>query len=121
MNVAIIGASNDRDNWGNKAVRAYQTMGWTVFPINPHEREVEGIEAYKSVTAVPYKLDRFALYVPPEEGAKLVSQLRKVGAKEVFVKPGAESDELIEALKKAGIKPLPQCAIKAIGVDPSRL
>ncbi|MFC2174992.1 CoA-binding protein [archaeon] len=121
MNIAVIGASNDKEKWGNKAVRAYATMGWTVFPINPHDREVEGLEAYKSVLKVPYKIDRVSLYTPAEVSLKLVNQIRKVGAKEVFINPGAESDELIEALKKAGIKPLLQCSIIAIGVDPSRL
>ena len=66
MNVAVIGASADREKFGNKAVRAYQTMGWTVFPINPSEQSIEGIECYKSVLKIPYKIDRFALYVPPK-------------------------------------------------------
>ncbi len=121
MNVAIIGASTDKTKWGNKAVRAYHTMGHTVFPIHSKERLVENIEAYKSVLKIPYKLDRVCLYVPAEIGLKLVNQIRNVGVKEVYVNPGAESNELIEALKKAGIKPIQECAIRAIGVDPSTL
>jgi len=121
MNVAVIGASADKEKWGNKAVRAYQMMGWTVFPVNDHERLIEGIEAYKSVLKIPYKINRFTLYVPAEVGVKLVSQLKKVGAKEVYINPGAESDELIGALKKAGITPLLQCSVLTIGVDPDKL
>ena len=121
MNVAVIGASNDREKWGNKAVRAYSMMGWTVFPINDHERSIEGIDAYKSVLKVPYKIDRYTLYVPADVGVKLVNQLKKAGAKEVYVNPGAESDELIGALKKAGITPVLACSIQAVGVDPNKL
>ena len=47
--VAVIGASNDRRKFGNKAVRGYQHQGYTVIPINSHEAEVEGIPAYTSV------------------------------------------------------------------------
>jgi len=44
--VAVIGASNNRNKFGNRAVRAYQGQGYTVVPINPHETEVEGLKAY---------------------------------------------------------------------------
>ena len=121
MNIAIIGASNDRSKYGNKAVRAYSMMGHTVFPVNPKEKEIEGLTCYKSVTAIPYKIDRVSLYVPPEVGITLVNQIKRVSPKEVYINPGAESDELLEAFRKAGIKPLLVCAINAIGVDPTNL
>ena len=40
--IAIIGASNDRSKFGNKAVRAFQQQGYQVFPVNPKEEAVEG-------------------------------------------------------------------------------
>ena len=121
MNIAVIGASNDRSKYGNKAVRAYAMMGHTVFPVNPHETEIEGLTCYKTVTAIPYKVDRVSLYVPPEIGMKLVGQIKRVKPKEVYINPGAESDELIEAFRKAGINPLLVCAINAIGIDPEKI
>ena len=45
--VAIIGASNDSRKFGNKAVRAFQQQGYTVYPVNPNETEGEGIEAFR--------------------------------------------------------------------------
>ncbi len=36
--IAIIGASNDPGKYGNRAVRAYQAQGWTVYPVNPASR-----------------------------------------------------------------------------------
>ena len=121
MNIAIIGASNDRGKYGNKAVRAYAMMGHTVFPVNPKETEIEGHTCYKTVTAIPYKIDRVSLYVPPEIGLKLVGQIKRVKPKEVYINPGAESDELVAAFTKAGIKPLLVCAINAIGIDPEKM
>ena len=35
--VAVIGASNDRRKFGNRAVRAFVEQGHTVVPINPHD------------------------------------------------------------------------------------
>ena len=50
--VAVIGASNNRGKFGNRAVRAYRQQGYTVIPINTHEREVEGLVAFRSVLDV---------------------------------------------------------------------
>src|SRR5579872_3142589 len=47
--VAIIGASSDRAKFGNKAVRAFQQQGHTVFPVNLKEPEIEGLPAFKSI------------------------------------------------------------------------
>ena len=45
--VAVIGASSDRQKFGNRAVRAFLREGYTVVPINPHEAEVEGLRTYR--------------------------------------------------------------------------
>ena len=55
--VAVIGASNNRSKFGNRAVRAYLEQGYTVVPINPHEKEVEGLKTYASVLDVPGAID----------------------------------------------------------------
>ena len=64
--VAVVGASNDRHKFGNKALRAFQAEGHTVIPINPHERQVEGLKAYASVLDVPGPIDMATVYVQPE-------------------------------------------------------
>ena len=64
--VAVVGASNDRRKFGNKALRAYRAQGHTVIPINPHESEVEGVRAYTSVLDVPGPIDLATVYVQPE-------------------------------------------------------
>ena len=51
--VAIIGASSNRNKFGNRALRAYERQGFTVLAINPNEREVEGHRTYPSVLDVP--------------------------------------------------------------------
>ena len=116
--VAVIGASNDRGKFGNRAVRAYRLQGYTVIPINPHEREVEGLKAYKSVLDVPGTIDMASFYVPPEVGELVMSEVAKKGIAEVWLNPGAESDRLIQHAQALHIEPIIACSIVAMGQDP---
>ena len=119
--VAVIGASSNRNKFGNRAVRAFRQQGYTVVPINPNEVEVEGLKAYRSVLDVPGAIDMASIYVPPEIGEQVIGEIAQKGIAEVWLNPGAESDELIKRAKALNIHPIVACSIVAIGENPYRL
>ena len=119
--VAVIGASNRREKFGNRAVRAFREQGYTVIPINPHEREIEGLQAYASVLDVPGPIDMASFYVPPEIGALVIEDVAKKGIAEVWLNPGAESDALLARARMLSIQPIVACSIVAIGRNPCAL
>ena len=116
--VAVIGASNDRSKYGNKAVRAYLLNGFKVYPVNPKEETIEGLKAYKSILEIPEEVDRATLYVPPKVGLKVIEEIAEKGVKELYFNPGSESDELVEKARKLGLDPILACSILAVGLDP---
>lgn len=116
--VAVIGASNDRSKYGNKAVRAYLRMGFKVYPVNPKEETVEGLKSYSSILDIPVEIDRATLYVPPKVGMKIIEEIAQKGVGELYFNPGAESDELVEKAHTLGLKPILACSILAVGLDP---
>ena len=119
--VAVIGASSNRGKFGNRAVRAFRQQGYTVIPINPHEAEVEGLTAYASVLDVPGPIDMASLYVPPHIGEQVIGDIAKKGIPEVWLNPGAESDELIARARALHLQPIVACSVVAIGENPYRL
>jgi predicted CoA-binding protein len=119
--VAVIGASSNRNKFGNRALRAYKEQGFTVVPINPHEVEVEGLKAYPSVLDVPGAIDMASFYVPPKIGLRVIDDVAAKGIVEVWLNPGADSDELIARAKALHIQPIVACSIVAIGQNPYRL
>ena len=119
--VAVIGASNDRHKFGNRAVRAYQQQGYTVIPINPHEATVEGLKTYPSVLDVPGPVDMASFYVPPDIGEEIIGEMARKQIAEVWLNPGAESDELIARARALSIKPIVACSIVALGRNPYSL
>ena len=116
--VAVIGASRHREKFGNRAVRAFSEQGYTVIPINPHEREVEGLQAYASVLDVPGPIDMASFYVPPEIGTLVIEDVAKKGIAEVWLNPGSESDALVARARMLSIQPIAACSIVAIGSNP---
>ena len=118
MNIAVIGASADRSKFGNKCTRAYLRRGWKVFPVNPHEKTIEGLKVFQTIKEIPEKLDRISVYLPPEIGIMVLNEIAEKGAKEVFFNPGAESPEIMEKAKKMGVNAIAKCSIRAIGESP---
>ncbi len=116
--VAVVGASSDRNKFGNKALRAFQAEGYTVIPINPNEREVEGMPTYASVTDVPGRIDMATVYVPPEIGITLLDGFERKQIAEIWINPGAESDELIADARRREVNVLGAWRIVGIGQNP---
>lgn len=117
--VAVIGASADRSKYGNKSVRAHVAQGWDVYPINPAGGEIEGLQAYRSITEVPVNLKRVSMYVPPEIGITLLDSIAAASPEEFFLNPGSERDDLIAAAKALGLDPIVACSIVDIGELPA--
>ena len=116
--IAVIGASNDRSKFGNKAFRAFLAEGDRVIPINPNEAVVEGVATYPSVLDVPGPIDMATVYVPPEIGITLLDDLEKKQIAEIWLNPGAESDELVAEARRRKLNVIEACSIVAIGRNP---
>jgi predicted CoA-binding protein len=116
--VAVVGASSDRNKFGNKAVRAFRAEGYTVVPVNPNEPEVEGLRTYPSVIDVPHAIDMATVYVPPEIGVTLLGDFERKQIPEIWFNPGAESDELLAEAKRRKLNVIAACSIVGIGRSP---
>jgi predicted CoA-binding protein len=116
--VAVIGASSAREKYGNRAVRAYLRKGWTVYPVNPNEADVEGLKTFARIGDIPGTVDRASLYVQPEVGLALLPEIKAKGVGELFVNPGAESEALMAEAEKLGLNAIYACSIIEIGERP---
>ena len=116
--VAVVGASSAKNKFGNKAVRAYLRQGWTVYPVNPNEKTIEGLVVYPTLADVPGPIDRVSMYVPPSIGITLLEAVKAKGSTELFLNPGSESDALVERATALGLDPIQACSIVDIGERP---
>ena len=116
--VAVVGASSDRRKFGNKALRAFQAQGYSVIPINPNESEVEGLKTFASVLDVPESIDMATVYVQPHVAMGLLDEFEKKGIPEVWINPGAETDEMIATARQRKTKVIFACSIIGVGRSP---
>jgi predicted CoA-binding protein len=116
--VAVIGASSDRNKFGNRALRAFERRGFTVLAINPNEHEVEGHPTYPSVLDVPGPIDMATVYVPAHAGIKVLEQLAEKGVPEVWLNPGADDEAVVARARELGLNTIQACSIIAIGESP---
>jgi predicted CoA-binding protein len=116
--VAIIGASNDRAKFGNKAVRAFLRQGYEVFPVNPKEPSIEGLIAFKSITDVPVRPQMISVYLPPPVLLKVLPDIAARGCDELWLNPGTESDAVLIEAGRLGLNVVQACSIVGIGESP---
>ena len=119
--VAILGASADRAKFGNKAVRAFAQCGYTVYPINPKETQVEGFRAFSSILDVPERPRMVSVYLPPPVLLRVLPDIAQRGCDELWLNPGTESEAVVAEAARLGLHVIQACSIVAIGVSPASL
>ena len=119
--IAIIGASADRAKFGNKAVRAFLRQGYTVYPVNPKEAEIEGLPAFKSIVEVPVRPNLVSVYLPPPVLLKVLPDIAAIGCDELWLNPGTESDEVLALAERLKLNVIQACSIVGVGLSPDEV
>jgi len=116
--VAIIGTSANRAKFGNKAVRAFSQQGFAVYPVNPNEAQIEGLQTYKTILDVPVRPQMVSVYLRPSVLLKVLPDIAKRGCDELWLNPGTESDEVLAEVQRLGLNVIQACSIVGVGVSP---
>jgi len=120
--VAILGASTNREKFGNISVRAHLQQGYTVYPINPRAEEIEGLPCYPSLSAIPAShVDRISVYLPPKLLVPVLDEVAAISHDQLWLNPGTESEEVIIRATELKLKPIQGCSIVDLGISPSEV
>lgn len=85
--VAVIGASSDRNKLSGRTIHFLKTFGFKgkIFPVNPTAPEIQGLQAYPSVSAIPDAVDQAVIIVPAPRVEEAVRDCAKKGVKILLV------------------------------------
>ncbi len=99
----VVGASSNREKYGNKVLRCYQQKNRKAWAVNPKEPSVEGAPTVASVADLPSEVQSISIITPPPVTEQVVQQAIAKGIRNVWMQPGAESPKAIETCEKAGV------------------
>ncbi len=99
----VVGASTDRTKYGNRVLRCYRQKGLAVVPVNPKEREIEGIPCVATVAGLPDDVTSISVITPPAVTEQVVEAAIQKGIKHIWMQPGAESQKAVDRCLEAGI------------------
>lgn len=99
----VVGASTDRTKYGNRVLRCYQEKGLSAVPVNPKEREVEGVPCFADVAELPDDVTSISVITPPAVTEQVVEAAIEKGIKNIWMQPGAESQKAVDRCLEAGI------------------
>ena len=94
VRIALVGASNEPQKFGNRIYLDLRSKGYDVVPVNPKDKQIEGDRAYASIGMMEELPDIVNFVVPPPIAMKVAQEAVELGIKHLWFQPGSESDEL---------------------------
>jgi uncharacterized protein len=102
--IAVVGLSNDHFRPSYGVAHYLQQEGYRIIPVNPHESEVLGEPAFPSLTDVPEPVDVVDVFRRPSAVPEVVEEAIRIGAKAIWLQPGAVSYEAAQRARGAGLQ-----------------
>lgn len=100
---AVVGASQNRNKYGNKVLRCYMQHGYKVYAVNPKETEIEGQVCVPDLDSLPEPVHGISVITPPHITESIVVQAAEVGIGHVWMQPGAESEMALDLGDEHGL------------------
>lgn len=90
--IAVIGASARQGRIGNALIRNLKNSRAKLFPVNPHEAEIEGLRCHRTIGDIPGRVDMAVIAVPAEKVPGEVRNAADKGAAGIIVVSGGFSE-----------------------------
>ncbi|MEE4254247.1 MAG: CoA-binding protein [Desulfuromusa sp.] len=113
----VVGASTNRDKYGNKVLRCYQMNNLQAIPVHPTEQKIEGLGCVASVAALPADVQSISIITPPQITEKVVEQAAARGIKNIWMQIGSESPAAVKYCEEQGLNVIADgsCVLVVLG------
>lgn len=111
---AVVGATSDQKKFGYKVYNRLKKAGYTVYPVNPKLKELDGDKVYPDLDSLPEVPDVVNCVVPPDVTKDVVSVCAGKGIRYVWMQPGADCREAFDLAEKNNIQAERACVLTEI-------
>lgn len=113
--VVVLGASEKRERYSNRAVRLLKSNGYRTIPVHPSLNELEGIPVRHRLSEIQEKVDTLTVYLNPDNCLSVVDDIVAMKPGRVILNPGTEFEALEDRLSQAGIPFVKACTLVMLG------
>ncbi len=101
---AVVGASADPAKFGHRCLAAYLRHGRRVFAVNPRGGQVLGQPCYPDLASLPERPEAVSIVTPPAVTERVMEEVVRLGIRQVWMQPGAESAGAVALGRQAGVE-----------------
>jgi predicted CoA-binding protein len=109
--VAVLGASDKRERYSNKAIRLLKEKGYSIVPVHPRLKVIEGLPVVHRLEEITEDVHTLTVYVGAARSKELADAMLTLHPGRVIFNPGAENPELESALTAQGIEVCRACTL----------
>jgi uncharacterized protein len=106
--LAVVGASDDPEKFGNTIYKELKSHGYDVVAVNKNAALVDGDAAFPTVTSIPEPVDGVVVMVKADAALDVIDDCAAAGVKRVWLfkgaGPGAVSADTVARCEQHGIE-----------------
>ncbi len=101
--IAIVGLSPKENRPSNMVARYLMDAGYTIYPVNPGQKEILGEVCYPDLLSVPHRIDIVNIFRKSEDVQPIVEDAVTIGTQAVWMQQGISSDSGADLARSNGI------------------
>ncbi len=112
--IAVVGASNNPEKYGNIIVNNLKGKGYTVLPVNPKEPTIADLPAYKDLGSIEAPIHIVDFVTPPKVTRKVLERVAELGLPNVWLQDGSFDDDVLDYIAEAPFKTVYNACIMVV-------
>ncbi len=109
--VVVLGASDNKDRYSNRAINLLAENGYSVIGVHPTLENIDGFPVVKNLADVKTPVYTITVYVNPTLLEKLTADIINLKPQRVILNPGTESSIVENELIKNNIPVQKSCTL----------
>jgi predicted CoA-binding protein len=101
--IAVVGLSSDPTRPSYGVSHYMQRHGYRIIPVNPSEKEVLGVPAYRSLSDVTEKIDLVDVFRRPEFVPDIVDEAIRLNIPAIWLQEGVIHESAAQKARNAGM------------------
>lgn len=111
LTVVVLGASDKKERYSNKAVRRLMAKGYRVIPVHPRLQSIEDLPVVPHLDKIDGNVHTLTMYVGAARSTAMADSIIKLNPGRVIFNPGAENPILESMLRDRQIDVLRACTL----------